>query len=398
MAGDKQGGDKTELPTPKKLRDARKKGDIAKSRDLSMAVGTIGWLVLFVMAAGYVASRIAQFAETAVSTATRDDFSLGLANLGWQAVLLLVAMTALVLVPIAALGTLTEFLQTRGLFAPEKVKPKPENLNPVEGFKRIFSVNGLVELAKTLAKALAVVAIVWFVGRDLLPGLGDLLMPATAPTYRAGAGAMAAQASLAATYGVTVTVLGGIAAVFVFIGLLDQLWTRHSFTKRMMMSQRDIKQEMKQDEGDPHIRGHRRQLHQEWASSTAVAATGGATALLVNPTHIAIALDYDADRSPVPTIAARGEGPMAAAMRAEAVRAGVPIIRHIPYARTLWARGEVGELVPEDMFDAIAEIILWARRARDGKAPMECDLMDEPNRGDGARTTPYARTPQGARA
>lgn len=379
MSGE-QGGDKTELPTPKKLRDARKKGDIAKSRDLAMAVVTLGWVVLFVAAASFIAKRIADYGDAVVRTAADDDFATAFASLGTEAVLVLLALTALVLVPIAGIGALTEFLQTRGLLAAEKLKPKAENLNPVEGFKRMFSKNGLVELAKALAKAVFVCALVWLIARDLLPDLGGLLAPAGMPVYRTGGGAAAVLPGLGAIHMVTWQLLASGAAVFLGIALLDQLWTRHSFTKRMMMSLRDIKQEVKQDEGDPHIRGHRRQLHQEWASSTAVGAAGGATALLVNPTHIAIALDYDADTAPVPVISGRGEGPTAQAMRAAAARAGVPIIRHVPHARALWARGEVGELVPEDMFEALAEIILWARRAREGKAPMECDLADENGR------------------
>lgn len=380
MSGEKDGGDKTEFPTPKKLRDARKKGDIAKSREISSAVVTIGWLAVFVVGSSFLATRIAAFTNTIVATPASADFPDQLVALATEATLLLVALTAIVWVPIAAVGTLTEFLQTRGLFASEKLKPKPENLNPVEGMKRLFGKNGVVELLKTLAKAVAVCAVVWIVARDLMPDLQAFLAPASASVYRPGLGAEAALPNLQASYAVTLRLLGAVAFIFLFVAGLDWLWTRHSFIKRMMMSHRDIRQESKQEEGDPHIRGHRRQLHQEWASSNAVAATGGATALLVNPTHIAIALDYDGETSPVPTIAAKGEGPTAAAMRAEAVRAGVPIIRHVPHARSLWARGETGEMIPEDMFDAIAEIILWAHRARDGKAPMDCDLRDDMNR------------------
>ena len=112
----------------------------------------------------------------------------------------------------------------------------------------------------------------------------------------------------------------------------------------------------------------------EWANQNTLGATRGSAALLVNPTHIAIALDYDLENTPVPVIAAKGAGELAAAMRAEAEANGVPIIRNIATARTLWARGEIGEIVPQDMFDAIAAIILWAKKARDGDAPMDHDM------------------------
>ncbi len=135
-------------------------------------------------------------------------------------------------------------------------------------------------------------------------------------------------------------------------------------------------QEYKDDEGDPHVKSARREMHQEWANQNAVGSAGSAAALLVNPTHLAIAIDYDAEDCPVPMIAAKGEGPLAAAMRAQAEESGVPIIRNIATARRLWARGEVGEIIPEDMFDAIAEVILWARKAKTGDAPMWNDMDD----------------------
>ena len=377
MADKDKGGDKTELPTPRKLLDARKKGDIAKAREITNTVGTFGWLLIVLVLAGQVAGQLTGFASRVVGQATKGDFETSLTALGSEAVLLLMGLIALLILPIAALNLISELLQTRGLFAAKKLEPKLQNLDPMQGLKRMFGAQGLVELAKTLAKVVAILAVLWFVARDYLPLLGDMLQPAGEPIWREGAGSEAALQDAEATRGLTLKVLGAVGIVFVFVAALDLIWSRHSFTKKMMMSRRDIRDEVKRDEGDPHIKGHRRQLAQEWAQSGAIASTTTASALLVNPTHLAIALDYDPNTAPVPVIAARGEEQIAQAMREEAVRAGVPIIRHIPTARALWARGEVGEIVPEDMFDAIAEVILWARRARDGKAPMECDLEAE---------------------
>jgi type III secretion protein U len=158
------------------------------------------------------------------------------------------------------------------------------------------------------------------------------------------------------------------------VAVADWFYAKQSYIKKMKMSRRDIRQEYKDDEGDPMVKSMRREMHQEWANQNSLGATRGAAALLVNPTHIAIALDYDSEKTPVPVIAAKGAGALAAAMRAEAVTAGVPIIRNIATARTLWARGEIGEIVPQDMFDAIAAIILWAGKARNGDAPMDHDM------------------------
>jgi type III secretion protein U len=132
----------------------------------------------------------------------------------------------------------------------------------------------------------------------------------------------------------------------------------------MRMSMRDIKQEVKESEGDPYVKAQRRQLAQQLSQQNATNAARNANVLVVNPTHIAIAIDYDRELNPVPTIAAKGEDHVALAMRQAAEEAGVPIVRNIPLARDLFARSEVGEIIPSDLFDVIAEVILWAREVR----------------------------------
>lgn len=380
MADKDKGGDKTELPTPKKLKDARKKGDIAKAQEITATIGTFGALVLFMVAGAYVAGRIAQFGERVVGSAAEGDFAFTLSNLGSEAIDLLITLSAIMLIPLAALGLLSEVFQTRGLFATKRLEPKLDNFNPIEGLKRLFGPQGLVELCKTLVKVIAIVAIVWFIARGHIDRMGAMLLPATEPIWRESVGQQAGLSDASLTFSLTLQVLGWVGAVFVAVAFADNIWSKHKFIKKMKMSRRDIKDEVKQDEGDPHMKGHRRELAQEWAQSGAVSSTAGASALLVNPTHLAIALDYDPEETPVPVILARGEGEIAAAMRETALLAGVPVIRHVPTARSLWARGEVGEMVPEELFDAIAEVILWSRRAREGKAPMDCDLHRDPEK------------------
>jgi flagellar biosynthesis protein FlhB len=185
----------------------------------------------------------------------------------------------------------------------------------------------------------------------------------------------------------TLHLLAWTVALFALIALLDSAYQRYSFTKKMRMSMRDIKQEMKESEGDPYIKQQRRQLHQEWSQRNAQSAARNANVLVVNPTHIAIAIDYDKETCPVPTIAAKGEEHVARAMREAAEEAGVPIVRNVPLARDLLARAEIGEIVPADLFDIIAEVILWAREAREvvqarrdaGPSPLDVPL-DAPHR------------------
>jgi type III secretion protein U len=369
MAEKNDGGDKTELPTPKRLRDARKKGDVAKSKDVSSGLVILGWFVLIALSASYVGSQITIFFSDTLSAATDMPFDQALRSVGWQGTVLLVKLSLLILLPIAIFATVAEFMQAGSVMTTEKMKPALDKLNPVEGLKRMFGLDGLVELAKTVVKVLLVTLIVYFMIRTGYREAGQFInFAGTAPVHDSGQ--QVALQSMDLTYSLTLQFFALVVGVFLLVGLADHLYSRHRFIKKMKMSMRDIRQEHKDDEGDPHIKAHRRDLHQQWASQNAIGASGGAAALLVNPTHLAIALDYDEEDCPVPVIAAKGEGPLADAMRAEAMRNDVPIIRNIATARRLWARGEIGEIVPEDMFDAIAEIILWARKARNGDAPM----------------------------
>ena len=376
MAQGNDSADKNELPTPKKLRDARKKGDVAKSKDLGTGLLTLAWMILFLAVSGYAASQLATLASETISGATTLPFDTAATTIGWSAATTLLRITLATLVPVAVLATLTEFLQVGPMVTVEKMKFGLEKMNPVEGLKRMFGKDGLFELVKTLIKAGLICAIIYLTFRSALEGAGQLVrLAGSSPIDNSGQ--VAAMAVLSQTYSLTVQMLAMVVAVFLFVAVADRIYAKHSFIKKMKMSRRDIKQEHKEDEGDPQVKSMRREMHQEWANQNTMGATRGSAALLVNPTHIAIALDYDQETCPVPVIAAKGMGDVAAAMREEAERAGVPIIRNIQTARTLWARGEIGEIVPEDLFDAIAAVILWAAKARSGEAPMWHD-MDGP--------------------
>lgn len=379
MADKKDSGEKTEQPTSKRLRDARKKGDVAKSKDVGAAFTTIAFCLLFLIGAGYGAGLVADFASQTVEMATRGDFN-DLANrLGARAVWLLVGLSALILGPLAAIGLFVEFFQIGPILTGDKLKPSLDKLNPVEGLKRMFGKEGLVELFKTMLKVLALTGVTAVVFVTTLESVGGIVNQA-AFSQSASGGVIAAERTAGYIFSVTLQLLAWCAFLFLAIAVLDRIHQHHAFIKKMKMSRRDIKQENKDDEGDPMVRSERRQMHQQWANNNAASATAGASALLINPTHIAIALDHDQERAPIPVVAAKGTGPLAAMMREIARREGVPIIRHVGAARRLNAACQAGEMVPEDMFEAIAEIILWARRARTGHAPMEQELGRDPMR------------------
>lgn len=359
MADKNDGGDKTEKPTQKKLDDARKKGDVAKSKEVSSTVVLILWMALGALTLGYATTRIGVLCDSMFATIGHGWAATGFAgaarSIGAQAAELAVMLVAMLLVPVAAVGLLTDFLQIGPVLTFEKIKPNLEHMNPVEGVKRMFSIDHLVEVLMAVAKTALLFLVGWLVVKSALPQIVDLARSPSVPPAAIGT----------LLWDLTLKLLAWTVALFALISLLDAAYQRYSFEKKMRMSLRDIKQEMKESEGDPYIKGQRRAMAQEWSQRNAQQAARNANVLVVNPTHVAIAIDYDRERNPVPTIAAKGEDHVALAMREAAEEAGVPIVRNIPLARDLLRRAEVGEIVPADLFDIIAEVVLWAREVRE---------------------------------
>lgn len=352
MSDKNDGGDKTEQPTSKKLEDARKKGQVAKSHDLTSTVTLVAWLGVLILGGAYMSRELVVLMQASLDAIGRPFEMAGpaLGTLAWQTGLLL---TLLAVLPAAAVGVLTEFLQSGPVFSSEKLKPQAENLNPVAGIKRMFTMDNLIEVLKSLAKTALLLGIGWLVLYAAIPSAGRLF---DAP---AGVNALAGLLEQVTRQTVIWTLV-----TFLLVAALDVAYQRHSFTKKLRMSIRDIKEETKEAEGDPYVKQQRKQSHLEWSQRNAQQAARQANVLVVNPTHVAIAIDYDADRCPVPMVSAKGEDHVARAMREAAEEAGVPIVRNVELARDLLARGEVGELVPADLFDIVAEVILWARDVR----------------------------------
>lgn len=352
------GGDKTEKPTPHRLKEARKKGDVAKSREVTSTIGLILWLGLGAMVIGYATTRIVALYESLFRTIGEGWLTTGFAGaartIGAQSAELAVMLVAILLVPVAAVGLLTDFLQAGPVLTFEKIKPKLDSMNPVEGVKKMFSMDNLIEVVKAIAKTALLFLVGWLVVSAALPQMVGLARSA----------ALSPQVVGVVIWDLTVKLLGWTIGLFALIALLDWAYQRCSFEKKNRMSLRDIRQEMKESEGDPYMKQHRKQAAQELAQRGAANAARNANVLVVNPTHIAIAIAYDRETSPVPTIAAKGEEHVALAMREAAEEAGVPIVRNIPLARDLLKRGEEGEIIPADLFDVIAEVILWAREVR----------------------------------
>lgn len=339
-------GEKTEQPTQKRLTDSRKKGEVFKSKDFIQALlFMIAAAVLTIGGPAYVSGLADLMKEFFQPNILRGDMQLSemMSRFGYAfsrfMVLTTPMMAALMLGAVAA-----NFVQVKALFAPEVIKPKFEKLNPVEGFKNIFfSSKTYIEMAKNLVKF---VIVFWVLYSAIKGGLSDIV-----PT----AGMKIGQtAKLAAHY--TSSILLKVGAVFVVLGGADFLIQKKMFMKKMMMSKEDIKQEYKEQEGDPHVKHQRKHLFEQMMHESVAHNVPRATVIVANPTHLAIALKYDEKSMQAPQLTAKGQDSMALRIIDIAKKNQVPVVRNIGLAHSLFDL-EIGHDIPEDLYEAVAEVL-----------------------------------------
>jgi len=341
-------GEKTEQPTAHRLQDARKKGQVFKSQDVTQAAA-------FLAATGILAGGGSIIAEQ-LSGLVRESFRPELFRTSLEPVALLNVLTSgftrflfvttPVVTGIALVSALVIFLQVKPLFSPEVVKPKFDKLNPIEGFRNLFfKAKTYVDLGKNLLKFGLILAIVYVLVRSYLPEV--------AQSVRLG---------VPESFGLAGTLVKGLllraGGVFLLIGAADFMLQKKFHMKSLMMSKEEVKQEHKQEEGDPHIKHMRKHIAQEMVLGGAAVKVPKAAVVVVNPVHIAVALDYDSKNMGAPQVVAKGRGEMAAKIRAIADEHKVPVVQNIPLARSLFTV-ELDREVPEDLYEAVAEVLNW---------------------------------------
>ena len=350
MSDPNNSGEKSEKASPKKLRDARKQGNVAISQDLTQTVTTIVWLVMLIALSGYHGERITEFTNLCWS-ATQVGSVAEMAELGRRGAELLLVLSIIPLGLVACIGVLSDFVQVGPIFSFERISPNPALLNPIEGIKRVFAARNWFDTAKSLVKTGLIVTITTILLIEYLPDI--LLVSLAEPKMYAHANQR-----------LLVNLSAWVAATFVVIALGDWLFQKYDYLKRLRMSKQDLRQERKSQDGDPQLRSQRRRMQRQWATGSAKQAVKNASALVVNPTHIAVALEYDPETTVVPRVTATGEGNLAKIMREVAERESIPIMRSIPLARKLYYVCEEEEFVPEELFDAVAEVLAWADSVR----------------------------------
>lgn len=336
---------RTEEPTPKRLEDALKKGDAPKSQEIvaTIMIGAAGFALA--MSVGPAATSL-----TAAGAAFLDhphQFAVDGDSL--QRLFLAVstktgiALAGLALLFVAA-ALLANIGQALPVIAPDKIKPKLERLSPAEGAKRLFGTVALVNFAKGVGKIVIIGAILVFSlwpDRDRLVGL---------PNAEAGVILEIAAREVVKLISTAVAAMAVIAA-------LDYAWSRHEWKKRLRMTKEEVRREMRESEGDPQIKGRQRQQREARARRRMMAAVKDATVLIMNPTHYAVALKYDASANAAPLCVAKGLDDLALRLRARAEESHVPVIENPPLARALYAAVEIDEEIPVDHYEAVAKVI-----------------------------------------
>lgn len=344
MAEDKDDSDKTEEPTQRRLEDAHEKGDVAKSQEVVTFFALAGVTVIVGLAAGGSSRSLVPSLAGLIEHAA--DIPLDGGGLRRLLPALAGALAVAVLLPVAVMAASAVFgnlVQHRMVFSAEQMTPRLDKISPLAGFKRLFSAENLVNFVKGLIKIATLGAVMFAVlwpERDRLEALVNIDPART----------------LALAQAIALRMLGAMLAAMFLIAVLDYGWVRWRWIQRHKMSLQEIKDEHKQSEGDPAVKGKIRQLRQERAKNRMMAAVPTSTVVVTNPTHYAVALKYDKDMQ-APVCVAKGVDEVALRIRERAREAEVPVVENPPLARALYATVEIGQLIPEQHYKAVAQVI-----------------------------------------
>ena len=354
MASGEEDDDKQHEPTQKKLDDARKKGEVPRSADLTTAAAYGGFLVVAVSVGSESLKGIAQLLSGLLehSTPLAHEIFFGGGKVAAGSILGELGNSLLPWVLVPGAIALSVIIAQRSLVvAPEKLQPKASRINPIANAKNKFGRAGLFEFAKSFAK-LMIYSIVlgMFLSKQMPEVLGTItLTPAMATVVLLDLG---------------VRFFGLVLIVAVAIGGVDFLWQREEHMRRNRMSRKELMDEAKQSEGDPHVKQQRRQKGYEIAMNQMLADVPSADVVVVNPTHYAVALKWARTPGSAPICVAKGVDEIAARIREAAAEAGVPIHRDPPTARAIHATVEIGQEIRPEHYQAIAAAIRFAEELR----------------------------------
>ncbi len=343
--------DKTEQPTQKKLDDAKKKGQVVKSKEivsLAMLLAVFGYFWIF------GESMLKQFV-TLMEMPTlyyESNFKEIYHTVLLHFLFTMVEMLAPLLSIVFLTGIISNLAQTGIIFSAESLKPDIKKINPVEGAKKIFAIKNLIEFFKSIIKILVLSYTAYFI---IVKELKNLLMI----PYCGASCAFTLSGSM-----VMMMILYCL-GVFLFLAAVDYLVEKHQHTKQLKMSKDEIKREYKEMEGSPEIKGKRKQIHQEMMNESIENNVKNADVVVTNPTRIAVAIRYNKAEAPLPWVTEKGEFLKAQQIRKLAEKHGIPIVRRKYLARGMYASIEPGEFITSEFIKPVAEVINWLREVQE---------------------------------
>lgn len=349
---DQDDSQKTEDPTPKKIQDARKRGQVALSREMNNWIMLLAGTLLIGVLAGPMMEQLMVLMRAFIEhphdmPAMPGGLSAVFGELGWS-VLGILFLPLLLLLAAAFLGP---FIQVGPLIAPEVIRPDMSKISPIKGFHRLFSMRSLFEFAKGIVKLVlvgAVCAIIIYPYFDRFEHLMDL----------------ETSAAMGELQYLVMKMMAGILVLMLVIAVMDVVYQRHEYFKKMRMTKQELKDEYKQTEGDPMVKGRLRQLRAEKARQRMMQAVPTADVVITNPTHFSIALKYDPGEMNAPVCVAKGVDDLALRIREVAKEHEIIIVENPPLARILFDTVEVDEMIPQEHFKAVAEVISYVYRIK----------------------------------
>ncbi len=350
---DGPGGEKTEQPTAKKLQDARQEGQVAKSQEIGHAAGLMALFIMIRVLYPYMGTNFSNTFRY-VYTQIPDIIVMHNGNMPFTNLRVILTQTLLRIlltaIPFLAVALIIAFIcnvvQVGWKITTKPLRPKLSKLNPIKGFKKIFSTRKIFDLVKAIAKIAVIGVVVYTYFLSYSASIFTLYdMP-----LRQGIGLM----------GNTIVEVGiRIAAVYVVIAAIDYIYQKRKFRKDMMMTKQEVKDEYKNTEGDPQIKGQQRRRMMQASQRRMMQELPKADVVITNPTHYAVAISYDAEKYDAPRVIAKGEGYLAQRIKDIAKENNIEIVENKPLARMLYANVDVGEFVPPELYQAVAEVLAF---------------------------------------
>ena len=359
FAKDGPGGEKTEPATSKELDDVRKEGQVAKSKELISAVSLLALFVLIKVYIGIVGEKLLKVFQDFYNTFDKiiSSSATGLPmNLSLEAVKQMLISIVLIAAPFLIVAVIIAFLlnvlQQKWMVTAKPLQPKASKISPLSGFKRIFSVKQLVELLKAIAMMAVIGIVAYQTIKDKLP---LILTFYNIPLYTA----IAAVGNILVDMGIRVS------AVFLIIGFADLIFQRHKFKTDNMMTKQEVKDEFKNSEGDPQVKGQVKRRMMEISRRRMMEALPEADVVITNPTHFAVALKYEPNSGKAPVVIAKGADYLAFQIKDKAKEYHIEIVENKPLARILYHNVDIGMEIPPELYQVVAEIL--ARVLQPGK-------------------------------